>query len=218
MRAAPLVAALMVAASPVRAAAEEPARPAAPVDPTLAAPAAPPRPDLRARPREVVGLAGLGELGPDPEVAERTEGLRARRTGGIVSFAGAAAAFITGGVLYFAETAATASSNLTTSQICGSRPGCQKDPDYTAAYVSYGIAAGLALIGLAVWPREHEYAETVDLWNARHPAQPAEWVGWAPRPGREEAAPEAAPPQQAAPPVQAAPDAAPPARPVPASF
>jgi hypothetical protein len=196
MRAAPLVVALMVAAPPPRAAAEEPARPAAPVDPTIAAPAAPPRPDLRARPREVVGLAGLEELSPDREVEERTQGLRARRTGGIVSFAGAAAAFTLGGILYFAEAMSTATENMGNAAFCGNRPGCQKDPDYTAAYVSYGVAAGLAIIGLIVWPRQQEYAETVDLWNTRHPAQPAEWVGWAPRPGREEAmpAPAAAPP------------------------
>jgi hypothetical protein len=162
-------------------------------------------------------------------VQDRAEGLRSRRTGGIVSFVGAAGALTLGGILYATESMANVTRNVGNAVVCGNRPGCQKDPDYTAAYISYGVAAGLALIGLAVWPREHEYAETVGLWNTRHPAQPAEWVGWAPRPWREETAPATAPPVQAAaeaapPPVQAAPaapqaapDAAPPAQTVPAS-
>jgi hypothetical protein len=196
MRLTSLAVALALAAAPSRCiAADESARSAAALDPTVAAPAARPPPDLRARPIEVVGLAGLFELGPDPEVEGRTRELRSRRTLGIVSFVGAATAFVLGGVLYTGETVMNATENAGNAMFCGSRPGCQKDPDYTPAYISYGIAAGLAIIGLVVWPREREYAETVALWNARNPSRPAEWVGWVPRPAPEDATtPGAAPP------------------------
>jgi hypothetical protein len=189
MRAVSLAAALAVAAASPCAAAEEASPPAA-LDPALVATAAR-APDLRARPIEVVGIAGLSDLGPDPEVQDRAQTIRSRRSWGIVSFVGAATAFTLGGFLYVGEAAANAAENTSSHLYC---PRCPtKDPDYTAAYTSYGIAAGLAILGLAVWPREREYAETVELWNTRHPAAPAEWVGWAPREPPEETAP-AAPP------------------------
>jgi hypothetical protein len=192
MRAISCLTALALAAAPVpRTAAEGPA-PSAAVDPTVAA-ASPARPDLHARPLDVVGLGGLAELGPDPEVQGRTERLRGRRTLAILSFVGAATAATVGGFLYVGETAV---SNLT---FCSGGIACQTNPaDHSASLASFAVAAGLAIAGLVALPREREYAATVDLWNARHPEQPAEWVGWSRRPERDNVSTEAAAPAGAA--------------------
>lgn len=151
-------------------AAEPEIAPAAPGEGEGAAPA-PAAPDLRVRPR----IATLPDLRPfagaDPAVGERLDRLRTRRNVAVAAFGGAIVSGIVGAVVTMVRTADEVGEPCPSVAAGGE---CRIGPDYGPTLVAGGVSLVLAGLGFAVLPKRSDVAETVALWNARHPEAPLE--------------------------------------------
>jgi hypothetical protein len=161
-------AALVVAAGPFRAspvesapegAAREGAATASEASGT-ARPAA--TPDLSVRPQ----VAWLPDLYPyaevDPAVGEQVNRLRGRRGVAMVAFAGAFLSPLVGVAITARDFAMNPLGNCT--------PTCA--PNYTPVLIGAGVGLALFAVGAATLPKQRDVAETVALWNERHPEKP----------------------------------------------